>query len=46
MYPGWDLPDDDARAILESQLLSLRLRSRNIVAPPEPNPDGLPAQPR
>lgn len=46
MYPGWDLPDDDARAILESQLMSLRLRSRNIVAPPDPNPDDLPAQPR
>lgn len=29
----WQLPEDDARAILESQLLSLRLRSRNIVAP-------------
>jgi len=42
----WDLPSDDCRAILESQLLSLRLRSRNIVAPPTPNPHKLPAQPR
>ena len=45
--PGiWRLPDDDCRAIVESQLLSLRLRSRNIVAPPSPNPQDLPAQPR
>ena len=42
----WNLPTDDCRAIVESQLLSLRLRSRNIVAPPSPNPDNLPAQPR
>ncbi|KAG8527844.1 uncharacterized protein KY384_006760 [Bacidia gigantensis] len=42
----WKLPEDDARAILESQLLSLRLRSHNIVAPPDPNPENLPAQPR
>ena len=37
---------DDCRAILESQFLSLRLRSRNIVAPPSPNPHRVPAQPR
>lgn len=37
---------DDCRAIIESQLLSLRLRSRNIVAPPSPNLDNVPAQPR
>lgn len=43
---SWKLPTDDCRAIIESQLLSLRLRSRNIVAPPFPNPDHLPAQPR
>ncbi|KAK4696698.1 hypothetical protein P7C71_g1265, partial [Lecanoromycetidae sp. Uapishka_2] len=43
---AWDLPSDDCRAIIESQLLSLRLRSRNIVAPPSPNPEQLPAQPR
>ena len=42
----WDLPSDDCRAIVESQLLSLRLRSRDIVAPPSPNPQDLPAQPR
>jgi len=42
----WKLPDDDPCAIVESQLLSLRLRSRNIVAPPSPNPHNLPAQPR
>ncbi|KAL6715699.1 hypothetical protein ACLMJK_006660 [Lecanora helva] len=42
----WNLPHDDCRAIIESQLLSLRLRSRNIVAPPSPNPHDLPAQPR
>ena len=42
----WNLPSEDCRAIVESQLLSLRLRSRNIVTPPSPNPDNLPAQPR
>jgi len=42
----WNLPSDDPRAIIESQLLSLRLRSRNIVAPPSPNPHNFPAQPR
>lgn len=42
----WNLPYEDARAIIESQLLSLRLRSRNIVALPSPNPENLPAQPR
>jgi len=43
---GWKLPQDDYRAIIESQLLSLRLPSRGIVKPPDPNPNGLPAQPR
>ncbi|MCJ1400417.1 hypothetical protein MMC11_003622 [Xylographa trunciseda] len=40
---GWRKPHDDARAIVESQLLSLRLRSRALVsgdaggdAPPQP----------
>ena len=42
----WDLPYEDCRTIVESQLLSLRLRSRNIVAPPSPNPQNVPAQPR
>ena len=43
---AWDLPYDDCRAIIESQLLSLRLRNRNIVAPPSPNPHKFLAQPR
>lgn len=38
----WPTPDADARAILESQFLSLRLRSQPLV---EPQGD-LPAQPR
>ncbi|MCJ1450539.1 hypothetical protein MMC28_000872 [Mycoblastus sanguinarius] len=42
----WNLPHDDCRAIVESQLLSLRLRSRHIVASPSPNPENLPPQPR
>ena len=45
-HSPWTLPHDDCRAILESQLLSLRLRSRHIVAPPSPNPKNLPPQPR
>ena len=43
---AWKLPEDDCRAIIESQLLSLRLRSRGIVAPPSPNLKNVPAQPR
>jgi len=39
---AWPIPDADARAILESQFLSLRLRSQNLV---EKQGD-LPAQPR
>ncbi|KAH0542545.1 hypothetical protein FGG08_003050 [Glutinoglossum americanum] len=39
----WQIPRDDARIIVESQLLSLRLRSQNLVH--APNPD-LPPQPR
>ena len=42
----WKLPEDDCRAILESQLLSLRLRSRGILAPPTQNSQNVPAQPR
>jgi xylulokinase len=39
---AWPIPSADARAILESQFLSLRLRSQALV-----NPQGaLPAQPR
>ncbi|KZF25064.1 xylulose kinase [Xylona heveae TC161] len=38
---GWNHPDDDARAIIESQMLSLRLRSEGLVEaagdlPPQP----------
>jgi xylulokinase len=40
---GWDLPMDEARAIVESQMLSLRLRSRGLTPSPA---DGLPAQPK
>lgn len=40
---GWNLPQDDARAIVESQILSLRLRSRNLVLSPFPS---LPPQAR
>lgn len=41
---GWDMPFDEARTIVESQLLSLRLRSRGLTRSP-PGSD-LPAQPR
>lgn len=40
---GWNEPFDEARAIVESQMLSLRLRSRGLTTSPD---DGLPAQPR
>ena len=40
---GWTTPQDEARAIVESQLLSLRLRSRGLTQSPG---NGLPAQPR
>jgi xylulokinase len=40
---GWQRPEDDARAIVESQMLSLRLRSKDLVSSPA---DGLPPQPR
>lgn len=39
----WKSPEDDARAIVESQVLSLRLRSKNLVVSPG---EGLPAQPK
>ena len=42
---AWAVPRDDARAILESQFLSLRLRSAALVAAPPERP-GAPAQPR
>ncbi|CBX94953.1 similar to D-xylulose kinase [Plenodomus lingam JN3] len=38
----WSIPEDDARAILESQFLSLRLRSQSLVSPQ----GSLPPQPR
>lgn len=40
---GWDAPVDEARAIVESQMLSLRLRSRGLTHSPG---NGLPPQPR
>lgn len=40
---GWRIPEDDARAIIESQMLSLRLRSKELVTSPG---HGLPPQPR
>ena len=40
---GWWTPEDDARAIIESQMLSLRLRSKDLLSSPG---GGLPAQPR
>ncbi|CRL29027.1 Carbohydrate kinase, FGGY [Penicillium camemberti] len=40
---GWNSPQDEARAIIESQLLSLRLRSRDLTQSPG---NGLPSQPR
>lgn len=46
---GWDVPASDARAIIESQFLSLRLRSESLVTS-QPGPDNvgeeLPPQPR
>ncbi|MCJ1382805.1 hypothetical protein MMC17_005918 [Xylographa soralifera] len=41
---GWKRPHDDARAIVESQLLSLRLRSRALVT--ADTASGTPPQPR
>ncbi|GAM37924.1 xylulose kinase [Talaromyces pinophilus] len=40
---GWDVPLDEARAIVESQFLSLRLRSRGLTTAPA---EGLPPQPK
>lgn len=40
---GWQRPIDDARAIVESQMLSLRLRSKELVKSPA---EGYPPQPR
>jgi xylulokinase len=39
----WKLPEDDARTIVESQILSLRLRSQNLVTSPA---NEMPPQPR
>ncbi|MCJ1394940.1 hypothetical protein MMC18_007821 [Xylographa bjoerkii] len=41
---GWREPHDDARAIVESQMLSLRLRSRALVSTDAPG--DVPPQPR
>ena len=40
---GWDQPHDEARAIIESQMLSLRLRSHGLTHSPGGD---MPAQPR
>lgn len=42
----WHQPEDDARAIVESQFLSLRLRSRDLVESPSDADSHLPPQPR
>ncbi|KAF9894892.1 hypothetical protein FE257_004514 [Aspergillus nanangensis] len=42
-HGGWNKPLDEARAIVESQFLSLRLRSRGLTTSPGA---GMPAQPR
>ncbi|KAL8763124.1 MAG: hypothetical protein Q9184_001017 [Pyrenodesmia sp. 2 TL-2023] len=42
----WHQPDDDARAIVESQFLSLRLRSKDLVESPLGASSHLPPQPR
>lgn len=42
----WIQPEDDARAIVESQFLSLRLRSRDLVESPTGTNAHLPPQPR
>ena len=45
--PPWKLPEDDARAIIESQMLSLRLRSSQLVsAQKDATGRHLPPQPR
>ncbi|KAI4260084.1 MAG: hypothetical protein LQ352_000463 [Teloschistes flavicans] len=43
---AWKQPEEDARAIIESQLLSLRLRSRDLVESPKGAHAHLPPQPR
>lgn len=42
----WHQPEDDARAIVESQFLSLRLRSRDLVESPSGANSHFPPQPR
>ncbi len=44
-HGAWSVPDDDARAILESQFLSLRLRSQPLLSPSDSS-SSLPPQPR
>jgi xylulokinase len=41
---NWSRPNDDARAILESQFLSMRLRAKNLVSTPAAD-QSLPPQP-
>jgi xylulokinase len=43
--PSWNIPADDIRVILESQFLSMRLRSQPLVSAPESSPTHLPPQP-
>lgn len=42
----WNQPEDDVRAIVESQFLSLRLRSKDLVESPTGPNAHLPPQPR
>lgn len=42
---GWNIPRDDVRALLESQALSMRLRSERLL-PPDREANGGRAQPR
>ncbi|KAF8536895.1 hypothetical protein BDD12DRAFT_848827 [Trichophaea hybrida] len=42
---GWNIPHDDVRAILESQALSMRLRSEPLLSP-DPKTNGNVSQPR
>lgn len=44
-HETWSVPEDDARAILESQFLSLRLRSQPLLSPSDSS-SSLPPQPR
>jgi xylulokinase len=44
LTPSWNVPADDARAILESQFLSMRLRSQLLVSIPSPSHPPQPAR--